>query len=566
MENTDNQLVQNDKKESQQSLDSENDSTFQKEERMVESQTIRWDESNPRILDMSYYSRLNRLSNLCLFAGIWTMVMGVVELIGGNSDVWGKVFTTVSNVCFLLLCIFAYTAIRKRKPNAMFYARFIMATCVLSWVILVASGGFELTGGNIFFGIGTLIYGSLGLYWSFADDEVKEVFPKEYRKTSWKDYVFCFGCVLLPFILAGLIIVFALGMSHLQAPNNLKEGIEYANGQCPIDMGYGVVTAIEYNNNTVTYNYLIDESMVEMNKLEQNKEQWTLLTIKKSATTSDGNLLLEEIIKAKASFEVKFMGNQTGKTVKAICDTQTIKDCVKNCTAVGDVAYLQNTIEMQKLILPIKIDDNTTFTDIYLKNEAIQYVYDVNDINADELDFDYLKECALLEMGISSSEAIYSTYTKMIDLGYGMQYNYKINGEYVGAYNVSSSEINNAITHPLTESEYLLKYLEATVAKVNRKELPFEIDQGLTLKSIEIENVCLIYNYTVDERLIRLDVIEENKKELKASLLESDLQTMVGILTSTCNKGISYHFMGNRSKKTVVIDCPYYEINSLMNK
>ena len=141
------------------------------------SPTIHMDPNNPKILDLGYYSCISRLSNLCLFAGIWTMVMGVVELIGGNSDVWGKVLTTVSNVCFLLLCIYAYTAIRKRKPNAMFYARFIMATCVLSWVVLVASGGFELTGGNIFFGIGTLIYGSLGLYWSFADDEVKEVFP-----------------------------------------------------------------------------------------------------------------------------------------------------------------------------------------------------------------------------------------------------------------------------------------------------------------------------------------------------------------------------------------------------
>ncbi len=215
MENTDNLLAQSEAKESQYSLDSGNSPEFKKEEGEFESKDIHWDKSNPRILNMSYYSRLNRLSKLCLFAGIWTVFIGFVELFSGNSDIWDKVLTTVSNVCFLLLCVYAYMAIRKRKPNAMFYVRFIMATCVLSWIVLIALGGFEITGVNIFFGIGTLIYGSLGLYWSFADDEVKEVFPKEYRKVTWKDYFFCFGCVLLPVILVCLFIAFAFVMSHI---------------------------------------------------------------------------------------------------------------------------------------------------------------------------------------------------------------------------------------------------------------------------------------------------------------------------------------------------------------
>jgi hypothetical protein len=524
------------------------------------------DPNNPKILDMGYYNRLNKLSNLCLFAGIWTMVMGIFELTGEESNVLGKVLTTISNVCFLLLCIYAYTAIRRRKPNALFYARFIMAICLLSWIILIASGGFKITGGNIFFGIGTLIYGGLGLYWSFAEDEVKEVFPKEYRKVTWKDYLFCFGCALLPVILAVIFILIVLGASYFNAPNHLKEAVEYANKVTPLEMGYGVISSIKYENNTVSYNQLIDESMVDMNSVEQNKEKWCLLSIKKIATQSDGNLLLEEMVKAKAKFQMINVGNQTGKTTCAICDSRTIKDCLKNSNENGDFAFVETSIEMQKLLLPMKIDEYTTLTDVYLKNMNVNYSYAVNDSDVEDVDIKYLKDCALLDIAASTNQATYSLYTKLADMGYGVEYHYLISGEIVGSYRISSSEIDYALKHPLSEFDYILKYLNATVAKVNRKELPVEIDQGLTLQNIELENVCLIYNYLVDERLIRLDVINENKKELKSSLLESDLQTMIGALTVACNKGISYHFIGNRSKKTVVIDCSYYEINSLMNQ
>ena len=525
--------------------------------------TIHMDTNNPKILDMGYYTRLNKLSNLCLFAGIWTMVMGIFELTGEESNVLGKVLTTISNVGFLLLCIYAYTAIRRRKPNALFYARFIMAICLLSWIVLIASGGFKITGGNIFFGIGTLIYGSLGLYWSFADDEVKEVFPKEYRKVTWKDYLFCFGCALLPIILAVIFILIALGASHFNAPKNLKEAIEYANSNCPLEMGFGVISSIKYEKNTVSYNQLIDESMVDMNSVEQNKDKWCLLSIKKIATQSDGNLLLEEMVKAKAKFQMINVGNQTGKTTCATCDSRTIKDCLKNFNEKGDFAFVETSIEMQKLLLPMKVDESTTLTDVYLKNKNVNYIYAVNDMDVEDVDIEFLKDCALLDMAASTNQASYSLYTKLAEMGYGVENHYLINGETVGSYRISSSEIDYTLKHPLSESDYILKYLNATVAQVNRKELPVEIDQGLTLQNIELENVCIIYNYLVDERLIRLDVINENKKELKSSLLESDLQTMVGVLTVACNKGISYHFIGNRSKKTVVIDCPYYEINSI---
>ena len=152
-------------------------------------------------------------------------------------------------------------------------------------------------------------------------------------------------------------------------------------------------------------------------------------------------------------------------------------------------------------------------------------------------------------------------------LNYGMQYHYKIDGKSIGSFLITPSEVISCLNAPqLTESEFLQQYFEITVTKVNEDEVPVEVDQGLTLKSLELDNVCLIYNYSVDENLIRLDVIRENKKELKESLLEFDLQSELGGLCLSCRKGISYHFIGNRSKKTVVIDCPFYEINSLLNK
>lgn len=531
------------------------------------SPTIHMDPNNPKILDLGYYSCISRLSNLCLFAGIWTMVMGVVELIGGNSDVWGKVLTTVSNVCFLLLCIYAYTAIRKRKPNAMFYARFIMATCVLSWVVLVASGGFELTGGNIFFGIGTLIYGSLGLYWSFADDEVKEVFPKEYRKTSWKDYLFCFGCVLLPFILAGLFIAFALGMSHFQAPNNLKEATSIINNSCPAYQGFGILSSVEYENNAVQFDYLLDESVVNMNSVQQNKDKWALLIVSRFATMADWAPFLEEMVKAKADMKVLLRGNLTGNKYESICNTKTINECLNKYSESDDLASLQVEVAFHKLALPSFVDENTILSDEYIKDNTLHYVYDLKNTVQEDVNLKYLKHCSLLTMRYAPNMQNNYALSLLARLNYGMQYHYKIDGKSIGSFLITPSEVISCLNAPqLTESEFLQQYFEITVTKVNEDEVPVEVDQGLTLKSLELDNVCLIYNYSVDENLIRLDVIRENKKELKESLLEFDLQSELGGLCLSCRKGISYHFIGNRSKKTVVIDCPFYEINSLLNK
>ena len=260
---------------------------------------------------------------------------------------------------------------------------------------------------------------------------------------------------------------------------------------------------------------------------------------------------------------MEFMGNQTGETVSAICETRTINNCLREGGSNVDFENLETTVELQKLLLPIKIDENTLFSDIYLDNESLQYVYDLTGIEED-LDFDYLKECALLELRISSDQQANSLYLKLINLGYSIQHNYRSKGNLLGAYNMSSSDLEYALTHPLTETEYIMKYLEATVANVNKKDLPLEVDQGLTIESLEVNENYLIYNYDVDEKLIRLDVIKENKKELKASLLEFDLETTVGMLAVAAEKGISYHFIGNRSKKTVVFDCSYKEIKPLI--
>lgn len=205
-----------------------NDSEGQRERMNTETivDGIHMDGYDLRMIDLEYYSRLRWLSNLCLFAGIWTMIGGVVSFINsGDSSPLDRILTLLLSVYFLVLCLYSYKAIRKRKPSAIFYTRFIMIVCLLSWIELIVFGGFELTGSNIVFGIGTLIYCSLGLYWTYTDEEVKNVFPKEYRKVSWKAYVFCFAYVLLPFIIIGAILLF----SQLKAPSDLEKIAEEVN-------------------------------------------------------------------------------------------------------------------------------------------------------------------------------------------------------------------------------------------------------------------------------------------------------------------------------------------------
>lgn len=284
--------------------------------------------------------------------------------------------------------------------------------------------------------------------------------------------------------------------------------------------------------------------------------------IKTDASEEDS--FIEDIVRADANYKVEFMGNQSGITFSVLYDTQTLIDCLNSSVGDDVLQRLKMDVEMQRLILPIYFDESTTFSDIYIDNGVLHYVFDEKQIEIEDLDFEYFKDCYLLDRQLSSKEDADDMMTALVALGYGFECDYMINGKYVGSYSISSTELDYALTHVIMEFEYYNKYLDATVANVNRKKLPLEVNKGLTIESLEVNEDFLIYNYGVDEKLVRLDAIKENKREMKASLLEFDLETLVGALAVVSEKGISYHFIGNRSQKTVVFDCPYKEIKPLI--
>ncbi len=537
-----------------------------------EDNGVRMDHYYPGMIDMEHYSKLKWLSGLCLFAGIWTVFITTIGIIFNPGDALSKVLNAISAIYFCILCTYTYYSIRKRKPAAIYYARFIMIVCILSWLVSIAFGNFTITPINIVFGLGTLIYGSAGLYLTFSNDEVKEVFPKEYRKTKWKDYLFSLGYILIPFVIAGSILLTSWGIGKVENARNarseLMKAVKSINDQCPVDVGYWKTTSVKYENNTITYNYLVNESSLSMDKIEKNKEKIATLTLKRIDYEGGKGSFIEYLINEKAALKFEYVGNQTGKVASVKYDHNKIKDLVKN-NHLSDREFVQLTIDIQKLLTPMYVDEITLLSDVYLRDGTIHYVYNLKNIKESELgslDFEYLKTSSLLDLrySLTNTPLSSSTYSKMATLGYGAQYEYSLDNKQIGSYRISPSDISHALQHPLYETEYKQELLQALIEKSNRSELPIKIDRGLILESVGIENNNFTFYYSVDDYLYNLSAFE-SKETIEKLFIPSDLQTDVVIMATACDKGLSYHFKGKRSGKTVPVVFSASEIESLLN-
>ena len=160
----------------------------------VPVQEIYYDEEGN--IDFDWHDKLGELAKMILYGGLLTAVLSVisffVQLNETDLSALEKATYLVETALYVVLSIICYRAIKKRKPDAMFLSRCFLIYCFLSWFI-----GFFVSFSII--GIIVMVWCVIGIYWTYSSDDAKTVFPKGFRKITWKDIVGVACFFLIPF-------------------------------------------------------------------------------------------------------------------------------------------------------------------------------------------------------------------------------------------------------------------------------------------------------------------------------------------------------------------------------
>ena len=90
------------------------------------------------------------------------------------------------------------------------------------------------------------------------------------------------------------------------------------------------------------------------------------------------------------------------------------------------------------------------------------------------------------------------------------------------------------------------------------KQMPMELGDGLTMKSVKLVDNNLIYTIGLDESNMDIETLEMAKDEMKKAMIamvkegDSDMQLICQLLAET-NRGMNFKYTGNTSGKSLTI-------------
>ena len=121
-------------------------------------------------------------------------------------------------------------------------------------------------------------------------------------------------------------------------------------------------------------------------------------------------------------------------------------------------------------------------------------------------------------------------------------------------FNYTADEINEALSNSANSSEALLQ----AMADNAELQTPQTIAEGLVMTAVYIEDKCFTYEYTCDENMYDMGILEQSKESVKEEILESlkEDNPIFNRLRETikdCNYRLAYKYIGDTSEETVVI-------------
>lgn len=119
----------------------------------------------------------------------------------------------------------------------------------------------------------------------------------------------------------------------------------------------------------------------------------------------------------------------------------------------------------------------------------------------------------------------------------------------------------------ISPEEENLTLLKEGIAEAN-SEFPMTAEEGIVVKKCYLDGDYVMYNYECDEDVLDMDLMEQNKYEvkqnIKKNLKSADADAvMFKQLCLKANKGLGYKFIGDRTGKTVFIRLSCQELESM---
>lgn len=119
----------------------------------------------------------------------------------------------------------------------------------------------------------------------------------------------------------------------------------------------------------------------------------------------------------------------------------------------------------------------------------------------------------------------------------------------------------------ISPEEENLTLLKEGIAEAN-SEFPMTAEEGIVVKKCYLDGDYVMYNYECDEDVLDMDLMEQNKYEvkqnIKKNLKSADADAvMFKQLCLKANKGLGYKFIGDRTVKTVFIRLSCQELESM---
>ena len=182
------------------------------EEMRVSTEQIHWSKEDPSKLDLKCHGRIG-------FLRIAVLIGAVLTLVSSLSSMAVHIVTLHGDLMFLIYLPFLFNGIigvmgglgiAKRKPNAIYLCKvFAWTRTVYNFINLVFSIAMSSFPG--FSGILWLFYGLYLLYYLYTSNDVKLIFPKEYRRVRPFDIILTVVNICL-FVFTTLYFIYGLMM------------------------------------------------------------------------------------------------------------------------------------------------------------------------------------------------------------------------------------------------------------------------------------------------------------------------------------------------------------------
>lgn len=210
----------------------------------------------------------------------------------------------------------------------------------------------------------------------------------------------------------------------------LKEEVETANKECPINIG-GIISISSMT-------YLDDENVVEF-KMTTNESVLKVSALKKIPNALKDNImlslmnsneskkLLQELVDCDTKLRITLAGQQSGEKFSIDLTVDEIKSSLNDKMTKSQRAHkmVECSIDITKAQLPLNMGNGITLTDYRIQGTDVVYTYTINDavflsMKGNE---EGMKE-NIRQSLTSMDPSLKGTMTPIADCGMGLVYKY----------------------------------------------------------------------------------------------------------------------------------------------